>query len=280
MRTRLVLSCCVVLTVLLSAWAQSAGKPEVTSPLGAKFHARPDEKGAIPEAEKKLEADPKNVDLIIALGRAHAEIWAYRAAISAYSRGIELFPDNALLYRHRGHRYISIREFDKAAADLEQGAKLVPRSYDIWYHLGLARYLKGEFEKAATAYEQCRALADTDESVISVSHWLYMSYRRAGKKTEGARVLDRITAEMKPGENRAYFDLLLFYKGLKQESEVYNPEKQPELDQATIGYGIGNWHLYNGDERRAKEVFKRVVSGTFWPAFGFIAAETELVRSR
>lgn len=280
MKSRLGLVCWIAVTVCSAAAAQSSGKPEVSSPLGAEFYARPDEKGAILEAEKKLAADPKNVELIIALGRAQAEVWRYRDAISTYSRGIEMFPTNALLYRHRGHRYISIREFDKAVADLEHGAKLDANSYEIWYHLGLARYLKGRFEDAAAAYERCRALADRDESAISASHWLYMSYRRAGKKAEGTRVLDRITAEMQPGESRAYFELLLFYKGLKQQADIYNPEKLPELDQATIGYGVGNWLLYNGDEKKAREVFKRVVSGSYWPAFGFIAAETELARRR
>ena len=51
------------------------------------------------------------------------------------------------------------------------------------------------------------------------------------------------------------------------------------LDVATYGYGIGNWHLYNGRKQEAMDVFRRVVAGEMWPAFGFIAAEAELARS-
>ena len=53
-------------------------------------------------------------------------------------------------------------------------------------------------------------------------------------------------------------------------------ETASELDFATLGYGLGNWHLYNDDLERAVAIFRRVTSGPYWPAFGFIAAEAEL----
>ena len=104
----------VTFVVSLLAAQAAAQSPEVVSSLGAKFYAQADEKGAVAEAEKKLAADPKNVDLIIELGRAQASVWRYRDAIATYTRGMEIDPQNAMLYRHRGHRYISTRQFDKA----------------------------------------------------------------------------------------------------------------------------------------------------------------------
>jgi hypothetical protein len=41
---------------------------------------------------------------------------------------------------------------------------------------------------------------------------------------------------------------------------------------------VGNWHFYNDDVERALEVFRAVVDGDAWAAFGFIAAEAELAR--
>lgn len=269
----------IVLVVGGPAAAQGENAPEVVSPLGAKFHAQPDEKGVVAEADKKLAADPKNIELIIGLGLAQASVWRYRDAIDTYTRGIQVAPGIAVLYRHRGHRYISTRQFDKAIADLERAAKLNDKDFDIWYHLGLAYYLKGNFGKAVEAYEKCRQVAEKDDSLIAVSDWLYMSYRRQGKAEEAARVLERITADLKVEENRAYFDRLMFYKGVKKEADVIN-DKMTDLEIATVGYGIANWHLYNGDKAKAREQFQRIVSGKYWPAFGFIAAETELARMR
>jgi len=56
--------------------------------------------------------------------------------------------------------------------------------------------------------------------------------------------------------------------------------EQAALDDATAGYGVGNWHFYNGRTAEAEAVFRRVVAGRQWPAFGHIAAEAELKRMR
>lgn len=266
-----------ILLIASAAFAQ--GTPEVVSPFGAKFYAQADEKKVVAEAEMKLKADPQDIELLIALGRAQGSVWRFRDAIATYTRAIELAPQNALLYRHRGHRFISTRQFDRAIVDLENASKLNDKNFDIWYHLGLAYYLKGNFDKAAAAYEKCLAVAEKDDSVIAVSDWLYMTYRRMNKKKEAARVLERITPTMRVEENKAYFDRLLLYKGLKKESEIYN-DKLGDLELATVGYGIGNWYLYNGDKAKAKEIFLKVINGKYWAAFGFIAAETELARDR
>jgi tetratricopeptide (TPR) repeat protein len=268
-----------ILTLSFSASIQAQDKPELVSPLGVKFYALPDEKNSVAEAEKKLAADPKNIDLIIELGRAQATIWKYNDAIATYTRGIEIDPQQAMLYRHRGHRYISTRQFDKAVKDMERASKLNDKNFDIWYHLALAHYLKGEFAKAAEAYEKCRAVAADDDSIIAVSDWLYMTYRRQKKEAEAQRVLERITPNMNVKENKSYYDRLLMYKGLKKESDIVH-DKLTDLEIATVGYGIGNWHLYNGNKEKAREYFQRIVSGKYWPAFGFIAAETELTRMK
>lgn len=266
----------LILAVAFAAAAQTAA-PEVVSPLGAKFYAQADEKGEIEQAQKRLAADPRNIELLIALGRAQAAAWRYNDAIATYTRGIEIDPSNAMLYRHRGHRYISTRRFDKAIADLDRAARLNEKDFDIWYHLGLAHYLTGQFERAAAAYERCRAVADKDDSVIAVSDWLYMTYRRMGKDAESRAVLERIRPDMKVEENKSYFDRLLLYKGLKKEGEILTANLT-DLELATVGYGIANWRLYNGDRAGAEELLRKIVAGKYWPAFGFIAAEAELAR--
>ncbi|QQS45427.1 MAG: tetratricopeptide repeat protein [Acidobacteriota bacterium] len=278
--------------VLVSATPATAqtGKPEVVSPLGTRFHAQPEDKAATGLARQKLEADPRNIDLVIALGRTQATTWHYNDAIETYTRGIKIAPNDARLYRHRGHRYISIRQFAKAVRDLEKAAKLDGQDFDIWYHLGLAHYLRGDFPKAVEAYKRCYAVAEAarekspadaegrDDSLIAISDWLYMTYRRMKDEAGAAKVLERITPGMKVKENTSYYDRLLMYKGLKSEADLVNVEKATDLEIATLGYGVGNWHLYNGDREKAETIFRKIVSGKYWPAFGFIAAEAELSR--
>lgn len=273
----------------VQAFAQET-KPELISPLGARLFAQPENRTEVEAARLKLSADPKNIDLAIALGRAQAATWHYNAAIETYSKAIKIAPNDARLYRHRGHRYISIRRFDKAVRDLEKAAKLDDSDFDIWYHLGLAHYLRGDFSKAAAAYQKCYAVAEAnrektpagaegrDDSLIAISDWLYMTLRRMKNEVGAAKILERIAPGMKVKENTSYYDRLLMYKGLKTEADLLNVEKATDLEIATVGYGIGNWHLYNGDRAKAETFFRKIVSGKYWPAFGFIAAESELSR--
>jgi tetratricopeptide (TPR) repeat protein len=258
-----------------AAQPEARPTPEVVSPLGTRFFARPDPKRTVAAAEKKVAAAPDDPEAILALARAQVAVLRLRDAVSTYDRALKLAPEDALLYRYRGHRYISLRRFDQAISDLERAARLNGQRFDIWYHLGLAYYLKGKFAEAAVAYEKAYQVSDKDDSRVAASDWLYMSHRRQGNELAARRALERITPDMKVAEDQMYFDRLLFYKGLKKESDVFHA-KLDDRQKATMGYGIGNWHLYNGNRARAKEIFESVLTSKEWAAFGFIAAENEL----
>jgi hypothetical protein len=59
-----------------------------------------------------------------------------------------------------------------------------------------------------------------------------------------------------------------------------SPAGDMSVTDATAAYGVANWHLYNGRRAEAEELFRRIVSGGQWGAFGYIAAEAELARGR
>ncbi len=80
-------------------------------------------------------------------------------------------------------------------------------------------------------------------------------------------------------ENGSYHNLLLFYQGKKSEAEMETLAGESDLERATISYGVGCWHLYNGDPVGAEKYFREAIGGKYWPAFGYIAAEAELARA-
>jgi hypothetical protein len=86
-------------------------------------------------------------------------------------------------------------------------------------------------------------------------------------------------------ENDAYHRRLLMYKGEIAPAELLDlrvaagaNDPDVALSIATQGYGVGNWYLVNGDVDAAREVFERILEGTSWAAFGFIAAEADMAR--
>ena len=46
--------------------------------------------------------------------------------------------------------------------------------------------------------------------------------------------------------------------------------------QCAVAYGVANYLYYNGDRQGADDLLRRLVSGSSWSAFGFIAAEADL----
>jgi tetratricopeptide (TPR) repeat protein len=250
-------------------------------------------------ARTDFEAQPGSADAAIWLGRRLAYLGRFRDAIAVYTRAIAAHPRDPRLLRHRGHRFITLRRFDDAIADFDRAAVLIrsrpdevepdgqpnalniPTStlhFNIWYHLGLAHYLKGDFGKALSAYRRCMDVSrGNDDRLVATTDWTYMTLRRLGRPAEAAAMLAPIHRDMKIIEDHAYHRRLLMYKGEVSPDELLAGNADP-IDVATQGYGVGNWHLYNGRADQARAVFDRVVKGSQWAAFGFIAAEAELAR--
>jgi tetratricopeptide (TPR) repeat protein len=260
-------------------------------------------------ARAAWERTPGDPDSIIWLGRRTAYLGRYRDAIAVYTQGIELLPLEPRLYRHRGHRYLTVRQLDRAIADLEQAAQLVRGKPDeveqdglpnargiptstlhsnIRYHLGLAYYLKGDFAKAIPPYREdidAARRSGNNDMLVATSHWLYMALRRLGRDEEAAAVVAPITPGLEVIENGSYHRLLLLYKGrLPADSLLSDAARQrlaggagggATVEDVTIGYGVGNWHWYNGRRDEARRLWRQISETSQWAAFGALAAEAE-----
>ena len=274
------------------------GDPLSASTLPEDFQQK--QEALLGRATADLAANPTDPDALVWVGRRMAYLGRYRDAIEVFSQGIEQHPDDPRFYRHRGHRWISIRELDKAVADLTHAAVLIAGTPDvvepdglpnalgvptstlhsnIYYHLGLAQYLRGDLEGALQTYRSCLGVSANPDMLVATSHWLYMILRRLGRSAEAELVLEPIHESMEIIENEGYHQLLLMYKGLLTAEELESSSRESGgVAFPTIGYGIGNWHLYNGRPDRGYRMFEQLLESDSWSAFGFIAAEAELAR--
>ena len=284
----------------------SQAQPEATSLLGKPLFAP-----VLPEADRaRLEADraaafskasaEPSAEAIIWLGRRTAYAGKFREAIQVFGGGMRLYPDDPRLYRHRGHRYITVREFDRAIADLERAASLIAGKPDevepdgqpnarniptstlhtnIWYHLALARYLKADYTRSIEDWKRTRAAGKNPDNLVSASHWLYTTLRRAGRNDEAATVLTPITPSLDVIENMSYHSLLLLYKGVKTEAEMLAAAGAGASGTA-VRYGVSAWQLANGRQADAMRLWESILEGTDWPSFGHVAAEADVARSR
>jgi tetratricopeptide (TPR) repeat protein len=263
--------------------------------------ARREMEAKLAEARARYVRQPADADAVIWLGRRTAYLGRFDEAIGIYTKGIASHPRDARLYRHRGHRYLTVRCFDRAVKDLERAARLIKGKPDevepdgqpnaqnvptsttnsnIYYHLGLAHYLRGDFKRALAAYRKCMEFSKNPDMLTATAHWLYMTLRRLDRRAEAEHILALIRADMAVIENRDYHRLLLMYKGELTPEKLYAEATKAggSLGFASTAYGVGNWHLYNGQPDKALKVFLKILDGPQTTSFGYIAAEAELAR--
>lgn len=269
-------------------------KPQLSEAAEKEFNAK------LAEARKQFDEMP-DADSIIWLGRRTAYLGSYKEAIRIFTGGIEKFPNDARFYRHRGHRFITLRCFDDAIRDFEKAARLVKGKSDqiepdglpnarniptstlqsnIFYHLGLAYYLKGDFKQALRAYREAEKVSKNPDMLVATTHWLYMTLRRLGHENEARKAIEPIKDNLEIIENDDYYKLVRLYQGkLKAEDLLKEIGAEANtLSNASLGYGLGNWFLYNGEKEKAMKIFRQIVAGNQWASFGYIAAEIETRR--
>lgn len=248
-------------------------------------------------ARELYENHPDSLEAIVWYGRRLGYLGNYYNAIDIYTEGLSKFPDSYKLLRHRGEAHITVRQFDKARQDMEQAVffsrdtpnetepdgqpnrlnkPLRSIKFNIWYHLGLTYYLQGNFDKAISAYKKCMEVSDNNDLKVATTTWLYRTYFQIGNMEEANSLLESIDPDMRVVESQSYHRILMLFK------KELTPERIRELasrrDQSldpTIGYGLGNWYVLNGDVTIATETFDQVLSSGNWDSFGYIASEVE-----
>lgn len=249
---------------------------------------------AIADLAGRLLNHPDEAESRIWTGRHLGYLGRYREAIAIFSEGVKRHPDDARFPRHRGHRYLSIRKLDEAIADFEQGLAWVagrpdrvepdglPNRFNrptsslktnLWYHLGVARYVQHDFTRAAEAFLACAALAENDDMLIAAGYWRYLALRRAGRHARATDWLRSLPSEPRLIENDAYGRLIEIFRTGNVADE---DEAADALAAATFGYGLGAWHFVEGRVEAAHAIWRRVLEGDSWSAFGYLAAEAEM----
>lgn len=303
----------ILFLLILSATACNSGYELPEMPNGAQAFSQLGDTLYTPELDQAAKAeysdnveaalaeyrkDPENANNLIWLGRRAAYMGEYREAVETFTEGIFKHPDDPRMYRHRGHRYLTLRMFDRAIRDFESAALLMRNIEDrvepdglpneqnqptstlksnVWYHKGLVHYVQDDYGMAINAYENALDLELTEDMRIATLYWYYMALRGGGQMEKAGAAISGISEDIEVIENDAYLSLLLVFNGVFRAERLMETSEDA-LQNATLGYGIGNWHYMNGREERATDIWQQVYEESNWPAFGYIAAEAELAK--
>lgn len=234
---------------------------------------------AVASFDRAIAIEPSSADTHLLRCRSLASARRYDEAIAACGIAIQAQPDHAEALRDRGHYFLNTGQIDAGLADLQKAASLAPTDRGVFYHLGLAHYLKGEFANAAPAYERCASLSPTEGTRIECQAWLLPSLLRADRRQDAQSLLAHVPTTPVTGHSALYQDRLLLFKGVKSEADlVATMPAEGAVTEATVGYGIGLWHLLNGRIEAARRYFQRALDSNLPTSWGSRAAEAEIRR--
>lgn len=148
----------------------------------------------------------------------------------------------------------------------------------VWYHLAVALYVSGRLTEAVDAFGRAYETAHHYEGKVASLDWKYMTLRRLGRDDEAAQVLPEFAAIIAEYDEQGvgYHDRMQLYTGEITPEQLSATISDNDLLIATVGYGLGNWLLYNGEVDRARATFQGVLDTGARAAFAYIAVESDL----
>ena len=223
-----------VLSIAAMVGTAHAQTVQYRSPSGVTYRSLADT-GPVARAQAAVNADPRNVQKLIALGIAQSGVRQMQEAVRTFTRAIAIAPDDPILWRWRGHRNLSVRNFDQAMADLTRGYGMDSTVYGILYHLGVLRFVRGDFNAAADAFRRAQPLAPDAGELAGSTDWLWMSLMRAGRASEASAMLARRPDSLPT--TAAYAKRLKLYRGEITPGQFITPaDTSSSTDSAT-----GTW---------------------------------------
>ncbi|MEA1882016.1 MAG: hypothetical protein U9N31_06400 [Candidatus Marinimicrobia bacterium] len=263
-------------------------QPETISKLGEELYSGSNNDSLLIEVNQKLALEPNNLDLLLEKAAKLEGLRRFQEAIELYSHCLTIRPNSPEILKRRGQRFISVRDWNSAIQDLLQATEyhsfIKPEklkytenlNWAIWYYLGVAYYLKAEFETALDAFQKSYAFSADNVSLLASVNWVHNCFRRLGQDEEAQEVVVPIQDGM--GYTGNYFKCILVYNGTKTQAQTINFETAEGFELCTVGYGMGNLELVNGNREAAIKIFEKIIQDNAWQANGFMAAEAELSR--
>ncbi|KAF3774270.1 Peroxisome biogenesis protein 5 [Nymphaea thermarum] len=197
--------------------------------LGITHAENDDDQQAIASMMRAMEADPNNLEVLLALGVSHTNELEQSAALKYLYRWLQQHPkygslvppdqtdklyhnDVALLFNEAvrmspedadvhivlGVLYNLSREYDKAISSFQQALKLKPRDYSLWNKLGATQANSVQSADAIFAYQQA---LDLKPNYVRAWANMGISYANQGQYEESIRYYVRALAMNPKAEN-------------------------------------------------------------------------------
>lgn len=211
---------------------------------------------------KALQFDPKDADLLAAIGLLHQYQGNDELAARAYTMALDAKPDYAKVLEARGLIYLAHEENERALADLTRAAEIGPDSWQAHNGLGLLADRAGNHDVAIGHYDKALALNPNSGAILNNRGYSQL----LAHKYLGAEIDLRMAAETH-GHKQAWVNLGTLYARLgRYDLAVEAFEKV--LPEAEAFNKVAEASIQKGDYTTAETLLEQAIrlSPTYFPA--------------
>jgi tetratricopeptide (TPR) repeat protein len=123
--------------------------------------------GNLAELKQQFYANPDDVEVILALANAYADLGRWEEAVEAYKIAIKLDPENGDLYKRLGVVFVALDDPDDAEDSYLRAIEHSPWDAESYNNLGELYRGQRRWSNAKYMFEKCLQLSnDPDERAI------------------------------------------------------------------------------------------------------------------
>ena len=204
---------------------------------------------------EQLRLHPTSVEGYNLLGIIYAEERDYTNAQVAFQKALAIEPTSTKTHNNLGNAYVAQGKVDLAEQEFRKVLRAHPENRDANYNLALVLISRGAPSAAIPRLQQLRP------QTVETRFNLIRAYLRAGRKTEGLRAAQTLSAE-NTSDVQLHFTLGVLLAAEKQ----YQPA-QLELEKANalkpetfeILYNLGQAYLRSSNYTKAEVAFNRAL---------------------
>lgn len=112
----------------------------------------------IGEYERILEINPKDLEILIALGNVYYDISKWDKAVENYLKALAIDPTNVDVRTDMGTAYKQMGLYDLAEREFKKGIEINPKHSKAHYNLGVVYHDQGKYKETLVEWEKSYAL--------------------------------------------------------------------------------------------------------------------------
>lgn len=131
--------------------------------------------GELEELERQFAANPDDVEVVLALANAYADLGRWEEAVRAYKIAIQLDPENGDLYNRLGVVFVSIDDPVEAEESYLRAIDCSPEESRYYFNLGELYQHQRRLSNAKYVFGKCLQFSnDPDERAAVREKLLFM----------------------------------------------------------------------------------------------------------